>query len=80
MSKVETLEKLLRIARSLNYNVRYDYLGTAASSDCQIGNQKWLILDLNRSCAEHLELVRAVIERELAHERAWGPTSHRSAA
>ena len=67
MTSQQTFERLLNVLEQLGYLVRYDDLAAIDSAACRVGNQSWLILNLNQSRAEHLEVIRATIEHEFSN-------------
>jgi hypothetical protein len=67
MHRVELLEQLLAQAVSKGYIVRQEWLGGRTGGVCQIGDKRYLFLDLALNVAEQLaqvsEALKAVAEQ-----------------
>jgi hypothetical protein len=61
MNTVAQIDHWIEVARSLNYEVRYDYFGGTGGGVCIVGGKKCLFIDLALSPIEQLELLRAAI-------------------
>jgi hypothetical protein len=55
MHTVELLEAALETARSLGYEVRYEWLGGSGGGDCEVKGRKLLFVDVAILPAEQLD-------------------------
>ncbi|MCA9263215.1 MAG: hypothetical protein KDA60_05180 [Planctomycetales bacterium] len=64
MHTVELLDEALRVAETLGYKIRQEYLGGAAGGACEIGGQKWLFVDLAFNASEQLDQVAEALRTD----------------
>lgn len=70
MHTMERFELATRIAESMGYEVRHEYLGGTNGGSCEYGGRKFIFIDLSLTAVEQLEqLVLAIQEIEEAENR-----------
>jgi hypothetical protein len=57
MRTVEMLERSLKVAQELGYQIRHEWLGGSGGGACEFGGRKWLFVDLALTVDEQLEQV-----------------------
>jgi len=61
MHTVELLEEACRVAQSLGYRIRQEWLGGTGGGACEFAGQKWLFIDLALNAIEQLEQVAGAL-------------------
>ena len=62
MHTVELLEEACRIAESLGYKTRQEWLGGNGGGACEFAGQKWIFIDLALNAIEQLEQVTEALQ------------------
>ncbi len=65
MSAVAQFDRLVELAESLNYRVRYENLGGVGGGACEFGGQKILFIDLSLSLLDQIEQMRLALGRDV---------------
>ncbi len=66
MHTIDLLDEALRLAQSLGYATRQEWLGGSGGGGCEIRGRKWLFLDLALGPEEQLDRVLDTLRREPA--------------
>lgn len=61
MHTIATMERLIALAETMGYEVRYENLGGVGGGRCAWGRRKCLFLDLALNPIEQLEQLRAAL-------------------
>ena len=62
MHTVEMLEEECKVAESLGYHVRHEWLGGSGGGACEFAGRKWLFVDLALNAIEQLEQVTEALQ------------------
>lgn len=57
MRTVEKFERIVALAESMGYRIRYEPLAGTHGGVCEFGGNRWLFVDLGLNVDERLELV-----------------------
>lgn len=66
MHTIEMLDEALRLAQSLGFRTRHEWLGGSGGGGCEIRGRKWLFLNLALGPEEQLDRVLDALRREPA--------------
>jgi hypothetical protein len=66
MHTVEVLDRALRVAESLSYGVRHEWLGGSGGGACEFAGRKWIFVDLALTVTEQLDQVLEALRSEPA--------------
>ncbi len=61
MRTVEQLERLMKLAEVMGYQIRYENLGGVGGGRCTLGHLQCLFIDLSLNTCEQLDQVRSAL-------------------
>jgi hypothetical protein len=69
MHTVELLDEAVRVAASLGYQVRQEWLD-GGGGGCEFGGRRWIFIDLGSSVPEQFEQVARVLRNDPSWQTA----------
>jgi hypothetical protein len=66
MHTIELLNEALRVAESLGYGIRHEWLGGSSGGACEVRGKKWLFVDLALNTVDQYEQVLDALRRDAA--------------
>ena len=64
MHTIELLEQATRLADSLGYGLRQEWLGGCGGGACEIAGRKWIFVDLSLGTTERLHQIISALRED----------------
>lgn len=68
MTSGQLFDEAIAIAKHQGFEIRYEHLGGSGTGYCQVGEQRWLVVDVAQPVEEQLEQLATAIASEPAPE------------
>ncbi|WP_425396833.1 hypothetical protein [Aeoliella sp.] len=64
MTSGQLFDEAIAIAKQQGFEIRYEHLGGSGTGYCQVGEQRWLVVDVAQPVEEQLEQLATAIASE----------------
>ena len=64
MHTADLLEEALKMAKTLGFNIRHEWLDGSGGGGCEIRGERWIFIDLALGTAEQLAQVTEAISQD----------------
>ena len=74
MSAVAQYDRLVELAQSMSYQIRYENLGGAGGGLCEFGGRRILFVDLSLSLLDQIEQMQNALNRDASLPAKLAPS------